>query len=39
LIEDQGLAQVTDDSAIVLPAEDVDANPNEVAAYKAGKET
>ena len=40
LIEEQGLAQVTDDSAIRAACQKiVDANPNEVAAYKGGKET
>ena len=40
LIEEQGLAQVTDDSAIRESCQKiVDANPNEVAAYKGGKET
>ena len=40
LVEEQGLAQVTDDSAIRAACQKiVDANPNEVAAYKGGKET
>jgi aspartyl-tRNA(Asn)/glutamyl-tRNA(Gln) amidotransferase subunit B len=40
LIEEQGLAQVTDDSAIRAACQKiVDANPNEVASFKAGKKT
>ena len=40
LVEELGLAQVTDDSAIRAAClKVVDANPNEVAAYKGGKET
>ncbi|MCJ7519074.1 MAG: Asp-tRNA(Asn)/Glu-tRNA(Gln) amidotransferase subunit GatB [Anaerolineaceae bacterium] len=40
LVEEQGLAQVTDDSAIRAACQKVvDANPNEVVAFKVGKET
>jgi len=40
LVDEQGLAQVTDDSAIRAACQKVvDANPNEVAAFKAGKVT
>ncbi len=40
LVEELGLAQVTDDSAIRAACQKiVDANPNEVAAYRGGKET
>jgi aspartyl-tRNA(Asn)/glutamyl-tRNA(Gln) amidotransferase subunit B len=40
LVDEQGLAQVTDDSAIREACQKVvDANPDEVAAFKAGKET
>jgi len=40
LVEEQGLGLVTDDSAIRAACQKiVDANPNEVAAFKGGKET
>jgi len=40
LVEEQGLAQVTDDAAIREACQKViDANPKEVAAYRGGKET
>lgn len=40
LVKEKGLAQVTDDSAIRSACQKiVDANPNEAAAYKSGKET
>jgi aspartyl-tRNA(Asn)/glutamyl-tRNA(Gln) amidotransferase subunit B len=40
LVEELGLAQVTDDSAIRAACQKiVETNPNEVAAFKAGKET
>jgi len=40
LVEEQGLAQVSDDAAICEVCQKIiENNPNEVAAYKAGKET